>query len=616
MHVGFERSEIDGTVPARFQKVVEQCALRPAIDTGDRIITYRELDLQSSRLAQVILRAAVGRSAPVPLLFGHDPRALIALLAVLKTGLPYSLLDPTNPTERSLAIVRELGTKLLVHSDETSEQARKLTAGGIILVDIDDVSDVEDPAPMPDITVSPDDLAYVVFTSGTTGIPKGVTQNHRNVLHRAWLYGTTANLSQDDRLVLLYSPSASGAVRDIFGSLLNGCTLYPYDLRKLGLDRLGAWLQDNRITVYNSVATVFRHFAATLSGADNCPDLRLLQLGSETIYSSDVALYKRLFSDACRFVARLGSSEISPICKYYVDKQTEIKYPTVPAGFPTLDVEVQILDEDGHLLEADAVGEIVVRSRYLTPGYWNQPHQTAEVLHVESDGTLVFRTGDLGKLTQDGCLLHLGRKDFQVKIDGHRVETSEVESALLDLNEIKEAAVIAQMEPSGGNRLVAYVVPTTRSAPTADSLRFSLSDTLPPHMMPSVFALIDRLPVTSSGKVDRRRLPQIERLRPAMGKEYVEPRTEVESTLADIWSDVTGIEKVGVFDSLMDLGGSSLQAMRITSRINKLFDIDIPLASVLELENVARVAELVGAMQAVISTADSPQSDEREQGVL
>jgi acyl-coenzyme A synthetase/AMP-(fatty) acid ligase len=286
----------------------------------------------------------------------------------------------------------------------------------------------------------------------------------------------------------------------------------------------------------------------------------LIHVGSETIYKKEVEQYKKYFSDDCLFVARYGTTEISPIRQFVVDKKTEISNGTVPLGYEVVDTEVLLLNDDGLQVGVSQIGEIAVRSRYLAPGYWQNPELTKASFLIAPKGgkgedERIYRTGDLGVMQPDGRLVHLGRKDFQVKIRGHRVEVAEIEMALLKLGLIKEVVVAAGEDRRGDQTLIAYIVPSTQAIPTVSSLRQALIETLPDHMVPSTFKFLDALPKTATGKVDRRALPAPHPTRARLDQPFIAPQTPVEEAVGRIWEEALGVERVGSQDNFYELGG-------------------------------------------------------------
>jgi acyl carrier protein len=283
------------------------------------------------------------------------------------------------------------------------------------------------------------------------------------------------------------------------------------------------------------------------------------------------------------------------MARYFLDEETPISGHVLPVGYPAEDKEILLLDEDGAELGDDAVGEIAVRSRYLAPGYWRRPDLTAAVFRPDPAGgpERIYRTGDLGRRLPDGCLLHLGRKDFQVKIRGFRVEGAEVEGALLSLPQVREAVVVAREDRPGERRLVAYLVPTARPAPTVSVLRKALADALPDYMVPTAFVVLDAVPKTPGGKVDRRALPAPGRARPDLDQPLVAPRTPVEAALCALWRDVLGLDEVGIHDNFLDLGGHSLAVSQIVARVSETLHVDLPLRTVFETPTVAALAAAI-----------------------
>jgi acyl-coenzyme A synthetase/AMP-(fatty) acid ligase/acyl carrier protein len=377
--------------------------------------------------------------------------------------------------------------------------------------------------------------------------------------------------------------------------LLNGAALYPFDLRKEGVDRLADWMIQEEITNYHSTPTAFRRLASALTGKEKFPLLRLIELGGEPVYKEDVELYKQHFSQDCFLVNNFGVREAGFIACYFVDRETPITTSTVPAGYPVEDVEIRLLDDAGNQVDPGCAGEIVVKSRYLRLGYWQRPELTEAAFRADPKvgEERIYHTGDLGLMRPDGCLVHLGRKDSQVKIRGYRVDPSQIEEALLNLDNIREAAVVVWEEESEGRRLGAHIVPAAKPAPTISALRGALAEKLPDYMVPSTFVFLEALPVTPMGKVDRRALPAPGRERPELESPFVAPRNPTEDTLAKIWSQVLGLDQVGIDDPFLELGGNSLQATQIVSRVIKTFQVEVSLQSFFQAPTVADTAALI-----------------------
>jgi len=272
----------------------------------------------------------------------------------------------------------------------------------------------------------------------------------------------------------------------------------------------------------------------------------------------------------------------------------------VPVGYAVEDKEVILLDEGGCEVGVGQVGEIAVKSRYLAAGYWREPELTKARFLLDPNGgdQRIYLTGDLGRMEPDGCLFHLGRRDFQVKIRGYRVEVSEVEMALLEHAAVKEVAVASREVQSGDRRLVAYFVPTGQPAAGVRELRNFLKDRLPDYMIPSAFVMLRTLPLTPNGKVDRLALPEPEKSRPELGTPFVAPSTPVEEELSRIWAEVLSLDQVGIRDNFFDLGGHSLAAARVVSQVIKQFQLELPLQSLFQSPTVAEMAMIITENQA------------------
>jgi hypothetical protein len=316
-----------------------------------------------------------------------------------------------------------------------------------------------------------------------------------------------------------------------------------------------------------------------------------------------------------------GSTETGIFRHYFINKDRQITDNNVPVGYAVEDMEILLLNEDGHEVGCQQVGEIAVKSRYLSLGYWGRPNLTQATFHPNPDGgdDRIYRTGDLGCLQPDGCLVHLGRKDLQVKIRGHRVEVEEIERILLEMDMVKEAVVMARQDPSGSKHLVAFLVPNGQPAPTVATLRRLLVEALPDSMIPSAFVMLDAMPLTANGKVDRQALSVPDHARAALESAYVAPRTPVEKVLTEIWAEVLGLEQVGIYDNFFELGGHSLLATQVLSRLHGAFQVELSLRSLFEAPTVANLAEHVMTVQWASQALQTPHQDtidDHEEGEL
>ncbi|HEX8149381.1 MAG TPA: amino acid adenylation domain-containing protein [Pyrinomonadaceae bacterium] len=591
----FAPEEVEQSVASRFESQAAKHGDRVAVRTPAGALTYRELNGAANRCARQILAlpAAIER---VALLFQHDASMVAAVLGALKAGRTYVPVDPSNPAQRNAFIVDDAQVGAVVTDRANRRLADDLASGARVVIEAEEGTSSADDASNPRAHVSPDAPAYILYTSGSTGRPKGVVQSHRNVLHHIRCYVNGLHICPDDRLTLFSSYSFDAAVMDIFGALLSGASLHPYSVREEGVGGLASWLARNEITVYHSTPTVYRYFTASLGGGEELPHLRLIVLGGEEAHRRDFELYKRHFAPHCIFINGLGPTESTLGLQLFLDKRAELERPSVPVGHPVEQTEVLLLDEAGRPATLYGPGEIAIRSPHLALGYWRRPALTAESFRPDPEGgpRRVYRTGDLGRVLPDGSIEYLGRRDSQVKIRGFRVELGEVEALLNSHAAVRESAVVALGNARGEKRLAAYLVARAAPRPSAEELRGFLKEFLPDHMAPTSFVWLDELPLTPSGKIDRLSLPP---LQAAQGDGFAGPRTPSERAVADIWAQVLGLERVGLYDNFFDLGGHSLLATQIVSRIREALRVQVPLRSLFESPNVAGLAAAVEALR-------------------
>jgi len=551
---------------------------RPAVVERDRVTSYSELDRAASGTARALLDRREGAPGPVALLFEAGAPLFAAMLGTLRAGRFYVPLDPAQPEPRLRAVWNKVGAAAIVADGPRLDLARRLADGGTAVWDAAALASAGGSARSSGI--GPDDLAYVLFTSGSTGIPKGVMQSHRNVLHNVWKLSSALRIAPDDRLTLLSSPSVGASVSDLFGALLNGAAVCLHPLAGDGLRRLPEFLARERVTVYHSVPSVFRTLAATFDGTEDLSRVRIVRLGGEPVLASDFDLYRNRFSRGSTFHVGYGATEINVIRHWSADR--DAPWPGgSPLGYAVDGTEVLILDDDGR--PTDGPGEIAIRARTLSPGYWNDPERTAAAFRpVEGrPGVREYRTGDLGTILPDGCLLHLGRRDERLKIRGHRVELAEVEAALRSIPGVREAAA-GSRGSSVAPRLVAWVVRGGGSSPGVPALRRALSLRLPAALVPTAFVFLDALPRAASGKLDRAAFPDPSAERPALETPFREPAAGLEADVAAAFSEILGLDRVGADDDFFDLGGDSLSAVETLAVLGRSLGAELSAAELLE----------------------------------
>jgi amino acid adenylation domain-containing protein len=589
--VEFHKEEIEQSIPERFEKIVRRHPDRIAVKDGHRVLTYSALNTMANNLAGELIRRQGKKAEPVGLLFETGASLVVAMLGVLKAGKFFVVADLSLPGSRIKALLEDAQAASVVTDLYHFPLAQELAGPGCPLIQLDAI-DLLIPADDLQLPIAPEALGFICYTSGSTGQPKGVVRNQRFLLHHEMLHTNLTHVSEHDRLALLTS-GTSNTISNIFMALLNGASLVPFNVRTEGVTRLATWLRDEKITICLISSALFRNLCEILTGDEEYPDLRLIRLRSESVYKTDIDLANKYFAPECVIASGLSSTETGIIRTYWVDRHAKIAGPEVPVGYAVEDKEVLLLDQDGQKVGFNEIGEIVVRTRYLSEGYWRRPDLTEAKFKPDPEGgdKRLYFTGDLGLMLPDGCLIHKGRKDFRVKIRGYGVELAEVEKALRSHPAVREAAVIAPQSESGEARLVAYFTSSVRPAPSVSELRGCLRELLPDYMIPSAFVKLESIPLTPNGKVDRKVLPDPEKTRPELDTAYMPPRSEIELKLVQIWEEVLGVRPVGIHDNFFDLGGHSLLAAKLFVRLDNEFGRLLPISVLLDAPTVRLLAE-------------------------
>lgn len=590
---GFPDENLDRSLAAGFERQVRLRPDAPAVLTRAGSLTYAGLNRAANRLAARILAEAGPGSEPVALLMDQGAESVGATLAVLKAGKFYLPLDPSHPPAALAAVLEDSGVSLILTADRHAELTARVAAGRrVIPVHLDPSSPApEDPAP-----ADPARPAYLFYTSGSTGRPKGVVDHHRNVVHNILRYTLNLGISPSDRLSMIQSPTFSGTVSSLFGALLNGAAVCPFPLREEGFHALARWCRELDVTIFHSVPALLR---GLVEQGGFFPSVRVVRLEGDQVLPSDTALCARHFRGDCLLAVGLGATETGLSAQDRRRVGDPLPDGLVSLGHPTRDVALAILDADGREVGPGVAGEIAVRSRYLAAGYWRQPELTRAAFHPDpaDPAGRIYRTGDLGRKCEDGRLEFLGRVDGQPKILGQRVNVAEVEAILAGMDGIRAAAVVVQPESPGEVRLLACLVADAEVRKDPEELRRKVATRLPAAQVPAGYIFLDALPLTEAGKVDRRSLSNlpVPRARP-LGR-VDPPITPLEAELADLWGEVLGMERPGRRQGLFELGGQSLTALRIVSRVAARFGVEVPAAHLLADPTLAGLAQRIEALQ-------------------
>ncbi|HSS75994.1 MAG TPA: amino acid adenylation domain-containing protein [Thermoanaerobaculia bacterium] len=564
-----------------------------AVEHGGVRTTYRELEERSNRLARHLQVLGVGPETVVGIAADRSLELVTGLLAVLKAGGAYLPLDPAYPPDRLTWMLADSGTALLLTRRELA--SRWPEARTVFLEDEErDERDLKDLSDW-----NPGNAAYILYTSGSTGRPKGVVVEHRSLAAYALDAAAAYGLGPGERALQLASVSFDTSAEEIYPALVSGATLVLRPEWMLDtIPRFLAELDRRGITVLNLPTAYWHTLAAGLDGAVLPRGVRRVIIGGEQALPDALAQWRRGTSGhKARLVNTYGPTETTIVATRQ-ELAGGASTSTIPIGWPIAGARVYVVDRRLQLVPPGVAGELLVGGVGLSRGYLGRPELTAAAFVPDPFGTVpgdrLYRTGDLVRYQSGGILEFLGRIDGQVKIRGFRVETGEIESVLTAHPGVCGAAVILREDDPGSPRLVAYMVGTGGAEPpsTTELCRF-LADRLPEHMVPAAFVALPALPLTGSGKVDRRALPLPGGERPRLEREYVPPASDVEEALVEIWAESLGIARVGVQDNFFELGGHSLLATQVITRIRERLRVDVPLIALFQMPTVEHLAVLV-----------------------
>ncbi|WP_214317641.1 non-ribosomal peptide synthetase [Nonomuraea sediminis] len=590
-----ERRLLDTTTPQPTPRRVDEMFAEQAARTPDAVavecdgdrLTYRELAERADRLAARLIDHGIGPGDRVALLVERSTDLIAAILGTWRAGAAYVPLGVDEPRERLEYIIGDSAARALVTHGHAA-------GSDVPVIDLNTLGTTEPARHEPRGTA--DDLAYVLYTSGSTGRPKGVLVTHANVSRLLTASGEHFDRLPGDGWAMFHAYTFDVSVFETWGALTTGGRLVIVPLWVTrSPDLLDELLRESRVAILCQTPSAFRSWQAYLlegTDQDRPADLRHIVLAGEYLDGRTVEPWLTRFGDERpRLVNMYGPTEASVYATYHRITRADLDRPTRSnIGKPLADLRIHLLDQHLRPVPAGVPGELCISGPGVAHGYQNLPELTERCFLPDPFvlGERMYRSGDLARRTQDGDIEFLGRIDFQVKVRGFRVEPGEVESVLRSCDTVKDTVVTAHENAPGDVRLAAYVVPST-SVEEAD-LRTAVQERLPEYMVPAYFVLLDELPLTPSGKVDRAALPEPGGTRAGVG-EYVAPRTEVEERVARVWSEVLGVDRVGVHDDFFALGGHSLLATRVAFGLRAELGIEVQVRTLFEHPTVAALAE-------------------------
>jgi amino acid adenylation domain-containing protein len=584
----------DQCVHQRFEQQVERTPDAVAVVFQDQQFTYRELNRRSNQLAHCLRSLGVGPETLVGLCLERSVDLVVGILGILKAGGAYVPLDADYPRSRLEFMLADAQVKFLVTQERLLSRL-PATDCQLVCVDRDAARLKNSAGSNPSVNAAADNLAYVMYTSGSTGQPKGVAIRHASIL-RLVLGNDYATFGPDRVFLQLATVSFDASTFELWGSLLHGAKLVIAPAGLPDLWQLEDLVKRHRVTTLWLTATFFNHVVdhqvQALQGVQE------ILTGGEALSASHIRKAQAALGDAVQLVNGYGPTESTTFTACYrIPQHLSPEVESIPIGRPIANTTVYVLDRQRQPVPIGVPGELYIGGAGLARGYLNRPEMTAEKFFpnpfTNEPAARLYRTGDLCRRRGDGNLEFLGRLDEQVKLRGFRIELGEIETVLSEHPSVAQSVVAMREDRPGEKRLVGYCVPAADAALDIPALKRHLQTKLPDYMVPSTFVTLPSFPLMPSGKINRRALPEPDDSRPELDAGYEAPRTAIEQQLATIWCELLARERVGVDDDFFALGGHSLLAVRLFARIDKTFGRKLPLAVLFQHGTIRHLAKLI-----------------------
>ncbi|MFP5261579.1 MAG: amino acid adenylation domain-containing protein [Blastocatellia bacterium] len=590
------------TIHGLFEEQAERTPDAIAVEFGDRRLSYRDLNRRADSLAHYLRGRLVGPEVRVGICMERSLEMIVGVMGVLKAGGAYVPVDIASPKDRLEFMLGDADVKLLLTQNRLRERL-SWYGGETLLLDSDWTGVAMQGASVAPAPARPENIAYVIYTSGSTGKPKGVMVDHRALINHALATVEVYRLGPGERFMQFFSLSFDASAEDIFPTLISGATLVCYDnYGEYSAGDLLSFCGRHRVSIMHLPVALWHEIVDHLANNRHGPpdSLRTLSVGGESPSLERLQTWSRLVGDNVEFRNVYGPTEATITVTVYGagnDVKPLSGKAVIPIGRPLANLRIHILDLFLRPVPIGIPGELHISGVGLSRGYLNEPGLTAEKFipdpYGKEPGSRLYKTGDLARYLSDGNMEFLGRIDHQVKIRGYRVEPAEVESALMSHPALRDVVVLARADTSSERRLAAYLVTRHNEPITAGELRQYAKGKLPEYMVPSVFVVLKEMPLTTSGKIDRRALAAVGSTGSEFEEPFMPPRTPLERALARIYSEALNVERVGVNDNFFDLGGHSLLAARVIARIREGFMLRIPLRKIFEEPTIAGLAAII-----------------------
>ncbi|BAZ10885.1 amino acid adenylation domain-containing protein [Calothrix sp. NIES-4071] len=596
---------------------------KTAIEWNDKQISYGTLDSMANRLTNFLIANQLSKGSIIALLIDDRIEFIASIIGILRAGCVFVPLDPKFPDGRLCKIIADVSpdcfiieakfnslvTKIKTDDNKTSKiihlaenSAFNKFDGNIISIN---QSLANSSTERQFVSVDPNDMCYIYYTSGSTGTPKGIAGRLKGISHFIRWEIQTFNIAPEWKFSQFTMPTFDAFLRDIFTPLCVGGTICipPDKSTTINSTLLIDWINSKKINLIHCVPSLFGVLASGDLNPHKFNSLKYILMAGESLPVSDVKKWVQIYDTRIKLINLYGATETTMVKFYYEIQKSDINRDFIPIGKPIEGAEAMVLDEYGNVCSCEVFGELYINTPYQTLGYYNNPELTKKVFvknpFSENPNDTIYKTGDLARLLNDGNYQFGGRKDNQVKIRGIRVELEDIENQLRNHDFVESAIVLFREDEPGERRLVAYIVPKQKTALTVSDLRHFIQERLPDYMVPSVFVILETFPLTSNGKVDRRALPTPNTSGKSLEVDFVVPHTSTQELIAAIFSEVLGLEQVGIYDNFFALGGHSLLVIKVISRLQQTFNVEL---SVLTLFEAPTVVELGTRIETVCST--------------
>lgn len=601
----------DDDIATLFEKQVLQTPDKLAVKQGDNIVSFKQLNQQSNQLAHYLINNGVQQGDFIGLCFPPSIDLTIALLASIKIGAAYVPMDPAYPAERLSHIVENADIKFLLSVERVD--CHKIQVAHHLNIDQLDLS--TQATTNPPRNIQPNDALYVIYTSGSTGIPKAAIVTHRgeaNLLH--W-YTHNYQLSANDKILVFSAIGFDLTQKNLFAALCFGAELHFGEAEFYEPETLLNCISNNKISWINCAPSAFYPLLDSSNDFSQLSSLTKLFFGGENINLENFAEWIASEHFHAKITNMYGPTECTDIAASYTLADASNHRGSIPIGTPCANTSLYVLDEYLNFLPKGAVGELYIGGAGVGKGYLNNPEMTAArfIKSPFNANDILYRTGDLVRYCYNNYLEFIARTDDQIKIRGFRIELGEIEANLRHIKNIEDAVVTAR-EINGQKQLLAFIISNSELLPF-NTYKRELKQYLPDYMVPIAYLPIDKIPLTPNGKVDRKKLPDID-LSLLKQTEYIAPRNQNEAELALIWQSLLHIERIGIQDNFFELGGHSLLATQLLTRMRDKFELELPLRTIFEVNTIEGLAEIISVMTSGVADDNVDNDEAFEEGIL